>query len=123
MTWNTDIKYLRSTFKHEIHSSTYSFATTTFGLARLAGTTRMVKDQGEKNFHKVEKLTRIIKTADLIDEEIYSGWKRGQKILAGLILSMLVGAGHFPLVPHFQPNGKYRSGYRLATHKEMGKAA
>ena len=120
---NTYAQFLRNLLKHAALTTTYDFGVTTFGERNLAGMTKMVKEQSEKNFHKVESLKRIIKTKDLIDEEIYASWSRGQKILAGLALSLLVCAGYFPLEAHFQPNGKYRSGYRIMTKEWMGMAA
>jgi hypothetical protein len=110
---NVNKQYLRNLLKHAAHTTTFDFAITKFRENRLADSTKMVMEQARKNFPKVEGLTRIIKTKDLLDEEIYISLSRGDKILAGLALSLLVCAGYFPLEPHFQPNGKYRSGYRF----------
>ena len=120
---NTYAQFLRNLLKHAVHTTTYGFAITTFGERKVAGTAKMVYEQGLKNLHKLEGLKRIIKTKDLIDEEIYESLSRGDKILAGLVLSLLVCGGYFPLEPHFQPNGKYRSGYRIMTKEWMGMAA
>lgn len=120
---NVNKQYLRNLLKHAAHTTTFDIAITKFREDRTVALTKMLMEQGEKNFHKVQELTRIIETKDLIDKDIYDSLSRGNKILAGLVLSLLVCAGYFPLEPHFPPKAKYRSGYRIMKKGWMGMAA